>query len=148
MVHMKNRQIVGLVEPVKIIGKKTVSVLALCDSGAQRTSVDVKVAAKAELGPVIKIAYVRNPSLKRQVTRPVVVAEIKIKGKTFNSEVNLQDRSHMTFPMIIGRNILSGNFVVDAKKNQELFKKFRKEKSNESKSLQRLLFDYDSEVKK
>ena len=47
--------------------------------------------------------------------------EIKILGKVFDTEVNIQDRSHMSFPVIIGRNILTGNFVVDTEKNHNIY---------------------------
>jgi len=114
---------VGLVEKVEIIGEKGVSSLAVFDTGARTTSVDIRIASKAGLGPVVRLIKVKNPSLKGRVSRPLVKAKIKIKGRVFDTEVNLQDRSHMNFPVIIGRNILSGNFVVDPQKNAEFFNK-------------------------
>jgi hypothetical protein len=116
---------VGLVEKVKVIGEKQVRALALCDSGASSTSVDVRLAAKALLGPIVKTIKVRNPSHKTEVRRPVVKARIIIAGREFETNVNVQDRGHMTFPVLIGRNILSGNFVIDTKKNHEVFDKLR-----------------------
>jgi len=123
---MKKR-VVGIVEPVTIAGGKEVKTYALFDTGANVTSVDIKVASKAQLGPIIKTVMVRNPSLKQKVRRPVVRAFIKIKKKRFDVEVNVQDRSHMTMPVIIGRNILSGNFVVDPSKNLKIFNKLKRE---------------------
>ena len=117
-------KVVGLVEDVTIIGKKKVKTKALFDTGAKSTSVDIKLAAKAQLGPVIRTIRIKAASLKASTKRPVVEAIIDIKGQKFEAEVNLQDRSHMTFPVIIGRNILAGNFLVDAKKNQELYRKY------------------------
>lgn len=117
--------IVGLIEPIKIIGSKSVSTLALFDTGAKSTSVDIKLASKAKLGPVLRVIKIKSPSLKQETKRPIVRARIEIKGKQFDTEVNLQDRSHMTFPAIIGRNILTGNFLVDVEKNKELFKRKR-----------------------
>jgi hypothetical protein len=117
------KPVVGLVEKVKIMGKKSVSSLAVFDTGATTTSVDIKLASKAGLGPVTRVTKVKNPSLRGKVSRPVVRAKIDIHGKTFRTEVNLQDRSHMKFPVIIGRNVLAGNFLVDPQKNMHLFKK-------------------------
>lgn len=117
------KEIVGLVEEVKIIGKRTLASLAVFDSGATSTSVDLELASKAGLGPVTKVTRIRNPSMKGRVRRPVVKAKIEIKGRVFETEVNLQDRSHMKFPVIIGRNILAGNFLVDPQRNSGLFKK-------------------------
>jgi len=112
---MKKR-FVGLVEGIEVIGKKRVKTLALCDSGAKNTSVDIALAAKARLGPIIKTTKIKSASVRREIRRPVVRAKIRIKGRVFNTEVNIQDRSHMTFLVIIGRNILSGNFIIDTKK--------------------------------
>ena len=116
---------VGIVEKVKVIGEKEVSAMALCDSGASSTSVDVKLAAGALLGPIVGSVKIRNPSHKTEVRRPVARARIILAGREFDVDVNVQDRSHMTFPVLIGRNILSGNFVIDTKKNHEVFDKLR-----------------------
>lgn len=120
------KKIVGVVEQIKIIGQESIQVFAVFDTGARSTSVDIKLASEAKLGPVLGTAKVRNPSIKKRTRRPVVKAEIEIKGIKFDTEVNIQDRSHMSFPIIIGRNILKGNFIVDAEINEELFKKKRK----------------------
>src|SRR3989338_6673345 len=100
-------QTVGLIEEVKIIGEKTVSTLALFDTGANRTSVDIELASKAGLGPITRMGRVKNPSIKKKISRPVVKARLEIAGKMFDAEVNIQDRSHMNFPVIIGRDILA-----------------------------------------
>lgn len=117
------KAVVGLVEKVTIFGKETVVVQAVCDTGARRTSVDIGIASKAGLGPVTKMVKVKNPSIRQKVSRPVVKAKIQIGGREFDTEVNLQDRSHMNFPMIVGRNILSGSFLVDPSKNEKVWKK-------------------------
>jgi len=117
---------VGLVEKIRIIGKKSVETFALFDSGARQTSVDIKLAAKAQLGPIIRTTKIRNPGMKHVIRRPIVRAKIKILGKVFDTEVNIQDRSHMSFPVIIGRNILTGNFVVDTEKNHNIYERMVK----------------------
>ncbi|MEE9406130.1 MAG: RimK/LysX family protein [Candidatus Aenigmarchaeota archaeon] len=118
------KRIVGLVEKIKIIGGKgSAETYALFDTGARSTSVDVKLAAKVNLGPVIRTTFVKAASLKGRIRRPVVKAAVKIQGKKFDTEVNIQDRSHMTFPVIIGRNILAGSFLVDSEKGKDIFHK-------------------------
>ncbi len=124
-------EVLGIVEKIKVVGEKEVTAMALCDTGASSTSVDVRLAAKARLGPIVKTTKIRNPSLKADVRRPVVKAKLIIKGREFNTTVNVQDRSHMTFPVLIGRNILSGNFIVDTKRNKEVFEKIRNEKTQD-----------------
>jgi len=120
------KKTVGLVEKIKVTGKKTVEINALFDTGARRTSIDTKVAKMADLGETIRYVSVRNPSKKTKTRRPVVRAVIDIHDQKFDADVNIQDRSHMTFPAIIGRNILSGNFVVDPEKHEHVFKKLYK----------------------
>ncbi len=117
------KKLVGLVEKVEILGEKSVLSDALFDTGAKTTSVDITLASKAVLGPVVKLIRVKNPSMKGIVRRPMVKAKLRIMGVEFDTEVNLQDRSHMNFPVIVGRNILAGNFIVDPQKNIEIFAK-------------------------
>lgn len=119
---MGKLQVVGLVEKIDIKGKRNVSTYAVFDTGARSTSVDIKIASKAGLGPITRTIQIKNPSVRGKIRRPVVKAYVNIKGKGFDTEVNIQDRSHMNFPIIIGRDIISGNFVVDPEKNARLFK--------------------------
>lgn len=119
--------IVGIVEPVIIFGEKKVKTYALFDTGAKATSVDIKMASRAQLGPIIKTVTIRNPSIKQRIKRPVVKAVMEIKKKKFDVEVNIQDRSHMTMPVIIGRNVISGNFIVDPAKNLKAFNRLKRE---------------------
>jgi hypothetical protein len=127
------KKIVGLVEEVKVVGRNSIKSMALFDSGARMTSVDVRLAAQAQLGPIVKTTKVSSASMKGQIRRPVVETKIKVKGKVFNALANIQDREHMTFPVIIGRNIISGNFIIDPKKNQDLYERLKKEKHDRGK---------------
>jgi len=115
------KKVIGLVEKVRIRGEKHVESFALFDTGAKRTSIDPRLAKKANLGPVISTVKLRHASLKKEIQRPVVRAIIDIKGTLFDVKVSVQDRAHMSFPMIVGRDILSGNFIVDPERNKELF---------------------------
>ncbi len=126
---------VGLLENVEIRGDKKIGVYALFDTGAARTSLDITLATKARVGPVIKTASVKNPSLKGRVSRPVVKVELIIKKKKFSVDVSLQDRSHMTFPMIVGRDVIAGNFLVDAEKNLDMFDVVRKKRLKSQREL-------------
>lgn len=117
-----SKKTIGLVEKVKIIGNEEREALGLVDTGAKLTSVDMKLAAETGIGPVTRITKIKSASKNVSTRRPVLEAVIEIAGKKFNTEVNIQDRSHMTFPVLIGRNILTDNFLVDAGKNKEIFK--------------------------
>jgi hypothetical protein len=122
-----DKKIVGIVEEVEIRGKKTIKSMAIFDSGARMNSIDVRLAAQARLGPIVRTTKVSQASQRGQRRRPVVETRIRIKGRLFDTLANIQDREHMTFPVIIGRNIITGNFIIDTRKNHELFERMRKE---------------------
>lgn len=46
-------------------------------------------------------------------TRWFIHAEIELAGQRFLAEVNLTDRRHMLFPLLLGRTALEGRFQVD-----------------------------------
>jgi hypothetical protein len=123
------KKVIGLLERVTLVGIDKVSTYAVFDTGAKLTSIDIKLAGKAKVGPVIRTTKVKNPGTKTKSYRPVVRVKLRIRGRTLECEANLQDRSHMTFPMIIGRNVIAGRFIVDASKNLKLFNKMYKRKN-------------------
>jgi hypothetical protein len=55
---------------------------------------------------------VANSTGHREV-RYLIPITIQIKGRRVSSRCTLADRSKQTFPVLIGRNTLSGKFVVD-----------------------------------
>jgi len=117
------KKLIGLIEPIKIIGEKIVETTALFDTGAKITSIDHELAAKAKVGPVLRTQKVKAPITKEVEQRPVVKAKIEINGKVYEAEANLNDRSHMKYPVIIGRNVIQGNFIIDISKHPENGKK-------------------------
>jgi len=64
--------------------------------------------------PIIEWKHIRSPDGRQR--RPVVELELCIGSKRIRSKVNLTDRSMVKYPLILGRNILRGNFVVDVKR--------------------------------
>ena len=113
---------VGIVEKIKVIGNNEVEALALVDTGAKLTSVDIKLAAEAGIGPVKRTTKIKSALNDGGTRRPVLSAKIEIAGKRFETEVNISDRKNMTFPVLIGRNILTDNFLVDVGKARDVFK--------------------------
>ncbi len=130
---MAEKDTVGIVEKVVLKGRKEISAMAVFDTGARMTSIDVRLAAKAQLGPIVRTTKISNPSMKGQVRRPVVEARLSIKGRDFEAKANIQDREHMSFPIIVGRNIITGNFVVDTRKNLDLHEQTVKDKNDRRK---------------
>lgn len=60
---------------------------------------------------VVDRRVVKSAQTKKR--RPVVEMDLCLGPKRVRTEVNLADRSGLTYPMIIGRNVLRENYVVD-----------------------------------
>jgi hypothetical protein len=109
------RVTLGLIEQVTIIGQKEKQVTARIDTGATASSIDIHLAADLELGPLTRTKIVKSASGTKK--RPIVHAKVKINGNIMEEEFTLADRSHMTYPVLIGQNILKkGNFLIDPQK--------------------------------
>lgn len=116
----------GVVEDVVLL-PWGITLPARIDTGASMTSLDardLKVTddmaefklphkyggAKITL-PVKRWKNVRSAGGRQR--RPIVEIEICVGPKKLLTKVNLIDRSHMKYPLIIGRNILKEGFMVD-----------------------------------
>jgi hypothetical protein len=66
--------------------------------------------------PIIEWRHIRTPEgLER---RPVVELEICLGSRRIRTEVNLADRSMVKYPLILGRNFLREDYVVDVKRRK------------------------------
>ena len=112
---MERKKLVGLVEKVRIIGKNgSVEALALLDTGASKSSVDYSIAAQAGLVPVTKVVRVKSKAEKSDfVRRAVVSGKIELAGIVKETEFTITDRSRMSFPVLVGRDVLAENFIID-----------------------------------
>ncbi len=109
---------VGFTEKVTVYGtNKNKTLMARVDTGAAKNSIDVKIAAELKLGPIIKTKKVR--SAEGLSNRPLIKAGLKIGGRKFKTLFNLADRSKLKYKVLIGRNILKQNFVVDSSKKNK-----------------------------
>ncbi len=61
--------------------------------------------------PVIRWRSIRSADFKEK--RPVVEITLCLGAKLLHTEVNLNDRSTVKYPLILGRNVLKDHFVVD-----------------------------------
>ena len=109
--------IVGLVEKVGLVGSNGTSqeVEAKIDTGASKSSIDIKLASKLNLGPVIKSKMVKSAHGNK--LRPVIETEIVLAGKKIKSEFTLADRTHMKYAVLIGVNTLKHDYLIDPSKN-------------------------------
>ncbi len=112
----KNRQIVGFVEYAIVKGNthKKKKLKARIDTGAVKSSIDAKLAAELQLGPVIRRKLV--VSAHGRTLRHVMEAEIQIGKKKMKAEFTIADRSHMRYRVLVGQNILKHGFLVDPMK--------------------------------
>ena len=115
---MEEKIIIGLTEKITVMGPngKKKRLLARIDTGATKSSMDVKTAAEMHLGPISKTKMVR--SAIGTALRPVVEVEVIFCGKRFKAEFTLADRSHMKYPVLIGQNMMKdGHWMIDPSKS-------------------------------
>jgi hypothetical protein len=121
---------VGLVEHV-IILPWGVKLPARIDTGAATSSLDARdlviqddiavFSLPREHGglrmrlPIVAWKTVRSAETREK--RPVVEIELCLGPKRVHTQVNLNDRSRVKYPLIIGRNTLKHGFVVDCMKS-------------------------------
>ncbi len=121
---------IGLAEDVVLL-PWGIKLPARVDTGAATTSLDAReLKIKGDIAEfklpeqygglqlrlaVVDWKYVR--SAEKREKRPIVEMECCIGPKRLRIRVNLNDRSMVKYPMIIGRNALKGNFVVDCMKS-------------------------------
>jgi hypothetical protein len=126
MVFAEERTRIGMLEEV-ILFPYGVRLDARIDTGAAMCSLDARdlkvvddVATfrlskhygglKLEL-PVVQWRTIRNAEAREK--RPVVELEFCVGPRKVKVLVNLNDRSGVRYPLIIGRNLLKENFLVD-----------------------------------
>jgi hypothetical protein len=121
-----DKMIVGEVEDV-ILLPWGIKLPARIDTGASTSSLDARD-LKVEGGiadfklsqkygglqlrlPIVDWLTIRSSEASEQ--RPIVEVEFCIGSKRVRTRVNLNDRSTVRYPVLIGRNALKENFVVD-----------------------------------
>jgi hypothetical protein len=129
----KTKVLMGGVEEI-ILFPWGVRLPARIDTGAGMTSLDVRdLTVKNKVAqfrlpekygntlislPVVRHCNVQSAGSKSR--RPVVEIEVCVGSKRMRVEVNLSSRSHLEFPLIVGRNVLSQGFIVDSSQEKVL----------------------------
>ena len=122
----QEKQTIGHVEDVILMPSK-IKIPARIDTGAAYSSLDArelkitdnmaefklprKYGGQKLRLPVIGWQTIRSSEAKER--RAVVEIDLCIGSRYLRGKVNLNNRSLVRYPMIIGRNILRENFVVD-----------------------------------
>jgi hypothetical protein len=110
--ELSGQTVLGIIEPVEIkdIGGLAHTISAKIDTGAWRTTIDEALAKEWGLNTIIDHGHVRG-ALGRQ-RRPIIELAMTLRDKHIKTQAYLADRSHMNYPMIVGRRDLKG-FLVD-----------------------------------
>lgn len=107
---------IGYTEDIVVSGTSgSERVIAKSDTGASRTSIDTDIAAAIGAGPVQTSTTVRSATTGSSRNRPVVDVVIGIGGTRHTVAASIEDRSHMEYPVLLGRDILS-EYSVDVEK--------------------------------
>jgi len=129
----KTKTLIGGVEEVVLFPYK-VKLPARIDTGASLSSLDVRdLTVKRGIAQfrlperygnilmslhIIRHCYIRSPEARER--RPVVEVELCLGSKRMKVVVNLNDRSRMEYPLILGRNVLNQGFIVDSSRERIL----------------------------
>ena len=105
--------IIGYTEDVVLSGTRgSKTITAKSDTGATRTSIDTQLAADIGAGPSKSVTRVKSGSRKTSKSRPVVDVVVGVGGTQHTVTASVEDRSHMDYPVLLGRDILE-NYRVD-----------------------------------
>jgi len=105
--------VVGYIEEVVVSGTRgSKTVAAKSDTGATRTSIDARLAAEIGTGPIKDTVRVKSGSVKTGKSRPVVDLVVGVGGTQHTVTASVEDRSHMEYSLLLGRDILE-HYLVD-----------------------------------
>ncbi|KKQ96547.1 MAG: hypothetical protein A3C27_01810 [Candidatus Levybacteria bacterium RIFCSPHIGHO2_02_FULL_39_36] len=100
-------KVLSVYEPIIIISNgKSKEYKAKLDTGAYRTSLDESVVQELNL-PLVSKKFVAVSASGKQ-TRPAVKVEFQLGGKKVSTIATVAARSHLKFPIIVGRRDLRG----------------------------------------
>ncbi len=132
---MIEKVVIGRVEKIKIPDIASTLLHARIDTGAKTSSISAKAnLCKDGRLEVIFLSYAnKKPHYFRHYTTTVVASSnghaeerykirltLILKKKRIRAHFTLADRSTQVYPVLIGRNVLHGKFVVDVTKGSPL----------------------------
>ncbi|AXG07877.1 30S ribosomal protein S6--L-glutamate ligase [Haloplanus rubicundus] len=111
--------VIGYIEDVIVSGTSgSKQVKAKSDTGATRTSIDTGLAADIGAGPIKSMTRVKSGSVKSGKARPVVDLVIGIGGTQHTVTASVEDRGHMDYPLLLGRDVLE-HYRVDVRRRAD-----------------------------
>jgi alpha-L-glutamate ligase-like protein len=106
----ENTKILDAVEQVSFqVGTETKTYLAKLDTGAYRTSLDNKLVDELQLKILDRQILIKSASGVN--TRKAVRVSFTLHGRQINSVATIVDRSHLKYPLIVGRKDLKGFLI-------------------------------------
>jgi hypothetical protein len=110
---------IGYIEEVVVIGTSgSKQINGKSDTGATRSSIATRLAAEIGAGPIKSMTRVRSGSSKTGKARPVVDLVIGIGGNQHTVTASVEDRGHMDYPLLLGRDILQ-HYRVDVRRRAD-----------------------------
>lgn len=110
--QINGKTVIGMTEEITVCGKNGCkTVIARIDTGATKSSIDLRLAKELDLGPAIKTKLVKSAHGIKE--RPVVNVKVQFAGKDREYQFTIADRTHMRYRILIGRNILRHGFLID-----------------------------------
>lgn len=96
----------------------TEEAVAKSDTGAKRTSIDTDLASQIGAGPLIGTTEVRSGTVSGTETRPLVDVDLSLNGSWQTVTASITDRSEMTYPVLLGRDVLEA-YTLDISRTVE-----------------------------
>lgn len=118
---VSDKNILGIEEEVTVIDPRgnAHTLMAKVDTGAWRTTIDKEIAQSWGLThSIVGERHVR--AALGDEMRPVIELTMKLKGSVVKTQAFITDRSHLNYPMIIGRRDMRGFFVDPSKRFQKM----------------------------
>lgn len=131
---LKEKKIIGRVETVALPAISAQGVHARIDTGAKTSAIWGEASEKDGVLRVIFKAFDTDVSHDFHAYDTVVVASsnghmqqryrvkigIRLKGRRIRATFTIADRSQQVYPILIGRNVLRGKFIVDVHRGKVL----------------------------
>ncbi|MBW2997935.1 RimK/LysX family protein [Candidatus Woesearchaeota archaeon] len=115
----EDRHVVGFVEEVSLLDEKDEAIKgfekikARIDSGATIGSIDKSFVEKIKPKEVGKKLVKSSHGVTRRV---VVELKMKLANNIVSGNFTVIDRSHMTYPILVGQDVLLNEYIIDPKK--------------------------------
>lgn len=114
-----DKDVLGYTTRVSIHGRDgTERAIAKSDTGAKRTSIDTDLAGRIGAGPLVGTTQVRSGTIGGTETRPLVDIDVRLNGSWRTVTASIADRSEMTYPVLLGRDVLEA-YTLDISRTVE-----------------------------